>query len=262
MASQFQRVRPGDVISADLLNMIMDKLVELEQKIGTGGGGTTPPQQVITGLDPSVQQAAGQPLTLLGTFDFPLAGNTVSIGGVTIPSSGFLPGSDSSHISFNIPTSLLGPVTIRARRASNQQEGVREGFLVLPELQGQVPSPTLNPDSPGAPNPSLLSNSTQMARVNQPARLVGSNLRADATLLLRVQTGPNAFVNYPDAQSTPPRPAAVIDTANTNSTQLVFTIPNITEITASGFPGTVIFEVTVPTAASKATITGRVMRVS
>jgi hypothetical protein len=259
MASQFPHVRPGDVISADLLNMIIDKLAELEGKIGTGGGGGTP-SQIITGLDPAIQQAAGQPLTLIGTFDFPLNGNTVSIGGISIPSANLLPGSDASHLIFNIPVTLLGPVTIRVRRASNQQEGVREAYLVTPELQGTVPSPTLNADSSGAPNPSLFTDATQVARTGQKAKLVGTNLTQTASLLLKVQVGQGAFVNYPDAQTG--KPAAVIDTANTTGQQLVFTVPTITEISAGGFPATVIYEVTVPGAANKASINGRVIRVS
>jgi hypothetical protein len=237
----------------------MDKVTELEQKLGDVGGGPTTPQ-IITSLDPALQQAAGQPLTINGTFDFPLSGNVVTVGGLPIAPGNFLPGSDASHISFNLPDSLLGPVNIRVRRNSNQQEGERQGYIVLPPLQSTVPSPTLVADSPSAPNPSLFANAAQIARIGQQARLVGTNLAANASLLIRFQTGQGTFIDYPNPQAVPPRAGAVINTANTNSNQLVFTVPDIIEITSGAFPASVVFQVTIPGATNTASISGRVLR--
>ncbi|HYY93241.1 MAG TPA: hypothetical protein VE713_01890 [Pyrinomonadaceae bacterium] len=266
MASQFQHVRPGDIISSDLINQIIDKLKELEQKIGTGGGTTTGPQ-VITGSDPESQQAAGQTLTLFGNFDFPLAQNTVSIDQTPIATSDFLPGSSSTQLSFHIPTSLAPvggtgsrPVTIHVKRA-NGQEGQRS-YTILPQAQSAVPDPFITPSTAQAPNPVNLTdpNAKGMLKTKQKALLVGLNLSPNPTLVLKVQTGPSAFIIYPDATANPPRLAPTIDPANSNNSQIVFTVPDISEFTP-GVSGTMILEVSIPGAINKATTSASVMRI-
>jgi hypothetical protein len=266
MASQFEHVRPGDVITSDLLNRIIDKLNELEGKIGTGGGGTGG-QQIITRLDPEEEQAAGQPLTIFGNFDFPLSQNTVTIDQFQIPTSSFLPGSSNAQISFIIPTTLVGaggaarPVTIRVKRSSGQ-EGQQQ-YMVLPQVQSTVPDPTVNPSTAANPNPSNFTNSAfgGTLRTGEKARIAGQNLSPGPTVAIRVQTGPNTFVTYPDAAANPARPAPTIDSANSNNSQVVFTVPTITEFT-QGIPGSVIVEVSVPGAVNKASVSATVMRIN
>ena len=253
--AEFEHVRPGAVISSDLINRMMDKLIELEGLIGTGTGGTgtgtgTGPQ-VITELIPATQQAAGQPLTVKGNFDFPLNTNTITIGDRPIVFADLLAGSDSQNLIFNIPTSLAPvgapsrPVTVRVRRA-NGQEGRRDGYLVLPEVVSTVPNPVISSvtnfdnTTPGA-----------LLQVGQRAAINGQNLLPNPTVEFRVQTAPGVFSRYPDPGPTiPPHPGPTIDFANSLATRLVVTVPNITENASGDIPVTVL--VTIPGAANTA----------
>ncbi len=145
MASNFETVRPGDVITADLINRIIQKIQELEQKVGTGGGGTT--TQVITGVTPPTEQEIGAVLTISGNFDTPLNGNTVTIDSIVVPVASFLGGSGANSISFLVPSNIViptgttkKPVTIRVQ-TTTKGVGERQGYLIRPATVTGVPTP-------------------------------------------------------------------------------------------------------------------------
>jgi hypothetical protein len=244
MAISFERVRPGDVITSDLINRIIDKIEELDGRSAAGTtntGGTDFNFQ----FDPALQQAVGQPLTLIGTFDFPLGQNTIRVDGTQIPISAFLPGSDATHISFMIPTSINVPgatrgVTVSVQTTTKGQKD--KTYLLAKQVQSAIPDPTItsvtNFDDP---TPGALLQTGKRASIN------GNNL-SNATVVFKVQTGPGTFVTHP---------APTIDTANSTAVRLVVTVPPIPENAQGDIP--VIVEVTISGAINKASKTATLM---
>jgi len=145
MAAITDSVRPGDVISSDLMNRIIALLNDHDAALA-GAGGSTSTGTVITGFNPPAKQNVGLPLTVLGTFDFPLDSNTVSIDGLPIAPAQFLIGSGSSQVVFNIPTSIVVPASgskpVVVRVFNSQGSGERN-YLLLPQVAGP-PKPTVS----------------------------------------------------------------------------------------------------------------------
>jgi len=83
MATSLSHVRPGDLITADLMNTLIDKLNDLEAAVdsGLGGGTTSPHTVVISGLIPvSGTIRVGDFLQVLGqNFDFSIGAQHVYI---------------------------------------------------------------------------------------------------------------------------------------------------------------------------------------
>ncbi len=241
MASSFERVRPGDVITSDLINRLISRIEELEQ-----GSGTTPGTTFDFRFDPVLQQAVGQALTLRGTFDFPLSMNTIRIDTLQIPTSDFLAGSDATSISFMIPNSIAvtgasKPVTVSVQTTTKGQRS--KPYVLTPEVQSEVPNPTIasvtnfDNTTPGA-----------LLQVGARASINGDNLSPDPTIIFRVQTGPGAFVDHP---------APGLDRVNSTARRLVVTVPLIPENSQGDIP--VIVEVTIPGAINKASRTAMLM---
>jgi hypothetical protein len=213
MASNFETVRPGDVITADLINRIIQKLLELEQKVGTGGTTTQP---VITSLDPPTEQIVGQKLTINGNFDTPLNVNTVKVDNVTINPIDFLVGSGPTKIIFNIPESIV--VAAGAKKSvdivvqtSTKGFGLKINYLLAPIPVGEIPNP--NPVSiKDLTNPSLALNQVV---IGHEARISGTNLGANAVV---------TFITV-DAQGEHRITAAVQSGSSTQINLLVPTVP-------------------------------------
>ena len=182
MASEFPHVRPGEVITSDLMNRIIDKLAELEERIGSGGGTTTP--DVITGFNPALQQAVGAPLTIFGNFDGSLAANTVMIDSTTIPATDLLSGSRADRLIFNIPKTIVvgsggfRDVTITVQTTTKGTG--RRPYRVTPFVPSTVPEPRIdvvkNLDNASAPDNRI--------QIGLRAALRGINFASDAVLTL------------------------------------------------------------------------------
>ncbi|MDQ3744628.1 MAG: hypothetical protein M3444_09625 [Acidobacteriota bacterium] len=150
MASDIELVKPGQVISSDLMNRIINKLNALEktlQGLPAGGGGVTggPPSIALT-FSPSDGQAVGAELTVTGKFDFPPSLNTVVVGDAP-PITDFRAGSNLTTLKFLVPASINVPIgtlkTVTVRVVNSQ--GIGEGQYVLkPQVQATVPAPTIN----------------------------------------------------------------------------------------------------------------------
>ena len=105
MAKIFTNVRPGELISADLMNDILDELNSLEARVsalqalpGTQGN------VVVTDLQPSHTMRVGQTLTLVGrNFVSPPENNTVTVASIKISADLFRFNSDESHLIFVLP---------------------------------------------------------------------------------------------------------------------------------------------------------------
>ncbi len=98
MATTPERVNPGDLITASLMNDILKRLADLETAIGQLPAAS---QVKITGLYPSGPLHIGDKLTVLGrNFGSP-ASNTVTLNEAVITK--FDDGSDGNHLVFTIP---------------------------------------------------------------------------------------------------------------------------------------------------------------
>lgn len=144
MAAILDTVRPGDVISSELLNRIIGLLNEHDALLaGGGGGGST--TTLITGFSPALQQNVGRNLTIFGNFDFPLATNALSIDGVPITPGAFLAGSNNVQLVVRIPTVIVvPPATTRPVqvRIVNSKGTDQRPYTLLPEIPG-LPDPTI-----------------------------------------------------------------------------------------------------------------------
>jgi hypothetical protein len=98
MTQQFKNVSAGDLIRADLMNYILNKLVSLEEAIGK----LTPGDRMeITGLYPPEPLHIGDKLTILGRNFGQPASNTVTMNEAFITE--FDAGSDDRQLIFTIP---------------------------------------------------------------------------------------------------------------------------------------------------------------
>lgn len=103
MAQEFERVRPGDLITADLMNRILEKLKALGTRVASLESitpGTT--AVVITDLSPTGTLRVGDILQVNGrNFVIPAVNNTVTVGGVRVQTFRF--GSSDTKLIFDIP---------------------------------------------------------------------------------------------------------------------------------------------------------------
>ncbi len=100
--SNFNPVNPGDLITAAYFNQVLgsfdSRISALEASIGASGGAIT-----ITALSPSGALHMGDTVTVLGqNFGLP-AQAVVTVAGVIVSGSSFLPGSGNNALIFQIP---------------------------------------------------------------------------------------------------------------------------------------------------------------
>ncbi len=191
MATILDTVRPGDVISSDLLNRIIGLLNEHDALL-SGGGGGSPSVTLITGFSPQLQQNVGRNLTIFGNFDFPLATNALSIDSVPISPAAFLAGSNNLQLIVTVPTTIsVPPATTRPVqvRIVNSKGTDQRAFTLLPEVPG-LPSPSINDARDTNTNLTTL-------RSEREARITGLNFVAPAAsneVVLTLNPGPSQRV--------------------------------------------------------------------
>ncbi|MFE2879319.1 hypothetical protein ACFXG6_25440 [Streptomyces roseus] len=103
----FDRVEPGDLITARFVNRILDQLERMQAEIDEikGSDKNVP---VITGRSPLGDITVPSELTLLGrNFLIPVNQNTVTIDG-TVSITGFLVGSNDTRLIFDVPPTIAG----------------------------------------------------------------------------------------------------------------------------------------------------------
>jgi len=106
MAKLFNDVRPGDLITATLMNQIMDAIETLDDRVNALSGSlpSTGAAPQIFGFSPSGSVPMGTELRVLGVnFGLPMQ-NQVVIDGIAIPSSSLKTGSGDTLLIFNVPT--------------------------------------------------------------------------------------------------------------------------------------------------------------
>jgi hypothetical protein len=175
MAAILDTVRPGDVISSDLLNRIIHLLNEHDAMLASGGSGGSTGNQLLTGFSPALEQNVDRVLTAFGNFDFPLGTNSLSIDGQPILPSAFMAGSNNTQLVFRIPTSISvtagtkKPVTVRI---TNTKGTDQRSYTLLPQVAG-LPDPQITEVRDNVTGSTTL-------RSQREARIVGLNFASPA----------------------------------------------------------------------------------
>jgi hypothetical protein len=224
MAIVFTEVRPGDVISSDLMKYVLGKLDEIDGRVSDLETGGLPSDAVaITGFDPPNQVDTGQILTIFGrNFAFPPTDNVVTVDNTRITS--FRPGSTGSILSFVVPISISVPSggkNVRVRVANSQGEDEKL-YRLLPgaEAPGDPPVITSVVHAEGEP----------FIFVNEPIRITGENFAEDPLeniITFQIMTGSGPVI-YPKEGET-----LDIDVGQPDPTEIiVVTVPDIEEVVA------------------------------
>ncbi len=116
MATTFQHVNPGDLISSNFMNDLVDEINSLETRLEaleTPIG--SPPDQgagppILTTRSPTGDVEIGSLLTVTGQNFTPLEFTRVNLGAAQI--SSFEPGASSTQLSFPVPSTLSAPATV------------------------------------------------------------------------------------------------------------------------------------------------------
>ena len=223
MATTFTNVRPGDLISSNLMNFVLTKLQEFDTRISKLETASAAGDVQITGFDPPNQQNAGQQLTIFGNnFALPGTSNSVTLNDTSI--TAFQPNSSTTQLVFIIPASFSPPaggnVTVTVSNSNGKYSAL---YVILPAIPVTGPNPQIT-------GVSQVSGSTIF--VGQQIRITGNNFPlhpADNALTFQVAvaSGP---VTYPKPGNT-----VQIDMIYSNAQQIICTLPDITEITSSPF---------------------------
>lgn len=234
MPSPFEHVRPGDVISAQHFNLLLDTLAEMRTRIeqleagaGAGVGGVR-----ITGFDPPDQQEVGRNLAILGEgFVTPARDgatgavrNIIRINGAAIPADHYVitgVGTSARRLELRVPSSLDTP----------QQPLGSGGRVFEVTVDNEVGRASRSyrlvsfTGNPGTPSPTVTSvvgtrtgNSTVI--IGEAARITGTNfVNGSTTVELIFVVGGNQVV-------VPAPGAAPIAVRFTSATQLEFDVPD------------------------------------
>jgi len=167
MPALFPPVAPGDVISSQLMNDLLLKIEELEDRIATLEGGSSGGALIITTFQPAFELAAGGILSINGAnFAFPSNLNTVTIDGVPVPPGGFLGGGSSLLIRVVVPSTISAPPGGRnvVVRVSNSTAGFAERlYRILPGVPPVGDPPAI---TNVAPNPAVIGEELQITGQN------------------------------------------------------------------------------------------------
>jgi len=228
MAILYNSVKPGEVITADVMNYLLDQLNLMDQrvtKLETGGsqvGQTT----TILGFDPPNQIPAGRVLSIKGAnFAFPPTDNAVTIDDT--PISVFRQDSTGSELNFIVPTSITPPpsgknVTITVRNKVTSQS-FSALYRIMPVVQAPGNPPVITNVVPVDPNSPLI-------RIDQPLRITGQNFAAtpaENLITFTVKSSTDQDVVYPKQGQT-----LTIDAIQTNTSQIVVKVPDMAEVPA------------------------------
>jgi hypothetical protein len=225
MSNGDTHVRPGEVISSSLINQILDRLAALE----AGASGPAPGNGgpiVIDSFEPEFEVNVGRLLAIAGSgLPFPPTATSVTIGGFPVTLPAYLPTSTSARLEFIVPS--LGTMPPEGRdlfvRVRNGVASAQRLYHFLPAIdESPVPNITgVHP--PSQPDGTPIQIGTQTV-------VDGSNFAAAAAS--------NQITMVPLGVSNPqtyPRPDAplVFDTAGSNTQRVIFTMPDIVEITTA-----------------------------
>lgn len=231
MATEIEKVRPGDVITSELMNVIITKLNDLDEKVSSlpsGGGGTPggPPNIPLTFLPTAtVGQAVGAEVTVTGQFDFPPGLNTVTLDGQ--PITNFRDGSNLTTLKFLIPETINVTTPRSTTFRVVNSKGIGEGsYLLKPKEQSSEPTPEIT---------SVINHASPafgtLLQTGVTARITGTNFATtpanNAITMNVVNPSTNANINVTV-------PTSNIVSVSPDRTELVFTVPDIPQMGVVG----------------------------
>jgi hypothetical protein len=219
MSNGDTHVRPGEVISSSLINQILDRLAALEaaQPSTPSTGGPI----VIDHFEPSNEIEVGRLLAIVGSgFPFPPTATSVTLGGFGVPAEAFLDTSTSSRLEFIVPDLGSLPPRDLFVRVRNGSASAQRLYRFLPRVDATPPPRITSVHPPSQPAPTPVQIGTQ-------AVVDGANFEANPNdNVISLQPLPNGQT-YP-LPSTP----LVIDVAGSSTTRIVFTVPDMVEISS------------------------------
>jgi hypothetical protein len=131
----FDRVQPGDLISSEFVNRLLDEVESLGTRVEaleSAGGSPTAP--VITDRFPQGDIRVRSELRLIGrNFLVPSHLNTVTIDGLSLTS--FLAGSSDTQLIFDIPPTFTGLPKNVTVTVTNRNGSARTTIRLLPEVE-------------------------------------------------------------------------------------------------------------------------------
>jgi hypothetical protein len=220
-----QHVKPGDIISSDLVNYLIDNIIDLDQRLSTLQSVTPSGPITITGFNPSVQVPIGQVLVINGTgFAFPPEQNVVRIDDVQVTS--FRPGSTSIRLEFIVPA------------VPNVPQGGRNVIVSVANASGGPVTRLyrLTPAVPVIGNPPTITTVTRTDNTNAPltpggnAFVNGTNFSTTASEN-EVRMSFVALVNnVPTTINLPRQNDPAIAVTQASATQLTVTVPLMPEL--------------------------------
>jgi len=229
MLNPFNEVKSGDVISASLMNYVLDKLSELDNRVidlETGGNGSG--QLLIERFDPTNQVAIGQLLQIHGrNFLFPPENNSVTFDNE--PVTEFRLGSTSDLLRVVVPTNITVPPEGRnvVIQVSNPNGSDQRLYHLLPEVPVVGAPPEITNVAPVSGSRIIVLEDILISGVNFAAN------PTENIIVFRVTTA-GGDREYRDPVIGSPQPDP--------TTQIIVTVPDIEEILPGQF-GTVTLEV-------------------
>jgi hypothetical protein len=223
VANGLQPVRPGQVISSGLINDIIAAILALQ-----AGGSQSSSGIVISSFDPINQQSIGLPLTINGSgFPTNLVDGTVTLNGTPVPAANFVFGTSNKALKFTVPPipGVVSAPTAVTVAISGPNGTARAGYTLLPSLAS----------GPPATITSITDNVTSVkgvVGVGHQITIAGTNFApspgtANVISFSLTPPGSTTPIVYPKSGQ-----SLTIDPSS-NTTQIVVTVPNITEITSN-----------------------------
>jgi len=222
MLYPFNEVKSGDVISASLMNYVLAKLGELDNRVNdleTGGNGSG--QLLIERFEPTNQVAIGQLLQIHGrNFLFPPENNSVTFDNE--PVTEFRLGSTSDLLRVVVPTTINVPPEGRnvVIQVSNLNGSDQRLYHLLPEVPVVGDPPVITNVAPA---------SGSLILVLEEILITGENFAVDPAeniIIFRVISA-GGDREYRDPIIGSPRPDP--------TTEIAVTVPDIEEIPTGQF---------------------------
>jgi hypothetical protein len=138
--TQLESVQPGDLITADFMNGLIDELTKLKGRVAIleGQTGPEPPTDgpVLTRREPVGDVRVGRLLALIGNNFAPVEKASVHLGNVTIESNAFTPDSNNTRLAFQVPAQF--PTLPLSTKVDVETPQGRSGSLAVKVLEAEV----------------------------------------------------------------------------------------------------------------------------
>lgn len=211
-----ERVRPGEIISSELMNFVLQKLEDLDNIVNSLGQLN---RVRIDEFDPPEEVPVGEMLTVKGAnFAHPPSENLVLVAGREVTE--FFAPSTSAMITFRVPESIQitdndGELVIVS--ITNQEFGHAEStYRLLPPVSGPAPIISTVTTQDGS----------TILKTGQPAIIVGDHFAANPqnnVIKFQIVVSGGVSKTYTVADD-------AIDVGSSDEQQIKFTVPIIIEI--------------------------------